>query len=707
MKALRHFITSARTSWIVLVVAALASAALLAFGAKSDGGAPATGLPESAESAKVAALQEDLPGADESSALIVFTRDDDELTDDDMAAIMERSQELIEFSSSEFLPPATASEDGTAALLPVPLDVIDDVGERADRAADIRSTANDGLPEGLAAYMTGGEGFAVDLAGVFAGANFTLLGTTVIVVAILLIVTYRSPWLWLVPLAVVGLADTVAAVIANMVASALDVELDASITGILSVLVFGAGTNYALLLIARYRDELRIHEDRREAMRIALKGAGPAILASGGTVALSLATLIFAELTGNRALGIACAAGIVVAMVFALIVLPAALVLFDRRLFWPYVPKVTSEDRLARGFWFRLGTLVSKRPAIVAVIGIAILAGLATAVPGVKVGLAQTERFTSTPEAVVGQEIIAEAFSAGSGSPAIVIANADAAEQVVEAALEIDGVDSARIVDSNDEIAEVNVQFNVAAETEEAFALVEELRTELDSVEGADALVGGIDAESLDQAAAQERDEMLVIPLILVVVFVVLVLLLRSLLAPIILLLTVVGSFFASVGASWLLFQSVFDFPALDTSVLLFSFLFLVALGVDYNIFLVTRAKEEAEKLGTRRGMVRALSATGGVITSAGILLAAVFAVLGVLPLITLTQIGIIVCVGVLIDTLLVRTVIVPAFAFMLGDWFWWPRHGRMRQHSAAEPAPVEDSAEAIAEAEERVEARS
>ncbi|MBF0672391.1 MAG: MMPL family transporter [Salinibacterium sp.] len=707
MKALRHFITSARTSWIVLVVAALASAALLAFGAKSDGGAPATGLPESAESAKVAALQEDLPGADESSALIVFTRDGDELTDDDMAAIMERSQELIEFSSSEFLPPATASEDGTAALLPVPLDVIDDVGERADRAADIRSTANDGLPEGLAAYMTGGEGFAVDLAGVFAGANFTLLGTTVIVVAILLIVTYRSPWLWLVPLAVVGLADTVAAVIANMVASALDVELDASITGILSVLVFGAGTNYALLLIARYRDELRMHEDRREAMRIALKGAGPAILASGGTVALSLATLIFAELTGNRALGIACAAGIVVAMVFALIVLPAALVLFDRRLFWPYVPKVTSEDRLARGFWFRLGTLVSKRPAIVAVIGIAILAGLATAVPGVKVGLAQTERFTSTPEAVVGQEIIAEAFSAGSGSPAIVIANTDAAEQVVEAALEIDGVDSARIVDSNDEIAEVNVQFNVAAETEEAFALVEELRSELDSVEGADALVGGIDAESLDQAAAQERDEMLVIPLILVVVFVVLVLLLRSLLAPIILLLTVVGSFFASVGASWLLFQSVFDFPALDTSVLLFSFLFLVALGVDYNIFLVTRAKEEAEKLGTRRGMVRALSATGGVITSAGILLAAVFAVLGVLPLITLTQIGIIVCVGVLIDTLLVRTVIVPAFAFMLGDWFWWPRHGRMRQHSAAEPAPVEDPAEAIAEVEERVEARS
>jgi RND superfamily putative drug exporter len=709
LRQFRHFITAAKTSWIVLVLAALASGALLAFGGEGSEGAPATGLPESAESARVAALQEELPDADTTSALLVFTRDGDELSDDDLAAIGERGEALLEYSTSEFLPPAIVSDDGTAALLPVPLDLIENVDERADRAADIRATANEDLPDGLTGLMTGAEGFAVDLAGVFAGANFTLLLTTVIVVALLLIVTYRSPWLWLVPLVVVGLADAVAGVVARQVASAVGVELDASITGILSVLVFGAGTNYALLLIARYRDELRTHEDRRDAMRAAVRGAGPAILASGGTVALSLVTLLFAELGGNRALGLACAAGIVVAMIFALIVLPAALVLFNRRLFWPYVPHFGSEDRLSRGFWFGLGTRVSKRPAIVAVIGIVILAGLASAAPQVQVGLAQTERFTATPEAVTGQEVIAEAFSAGSGSPAVVIANADAAEEVADAASAVDGVESATVGETNGDITQVSVQLEAAAETPEAFALITELRAELDSIDGADALVGGIDAESLDANEAQERDQALVIPLILVVVFIVLVLLLRSLLAPAILLLTVVASYFASVGASWLLFQTVFDFPALDTSVLLFSFLFLVALGVDYNIFLVTRAREEADTLGTRRGMVRALAATGGVITSAGILLAAVFAVLGVLPLITLTQIGIIVCVGVLIDTLLVRTVIVPAFAFMLGDWFWWPRHGRMRQHSAAEPAPVSvaDAAAAVSSAEERVAERN
>ncbi|PWB97735.1 MMPL family transporter [Salinibacterium hongtaonis] len=690
MKPVRHFITAARTSWIVLVIAALASGALLFFGGQGGDGAPATGLPDSAESAKVAALKDTLPDADTTSALIVFSRDGDEITAEDEAAIAERSAALIDIADTEFLPPATVSDDGTAAILPVPLTVIDDVTERADRAAEIREIANEDLPSGLTALMTGGEGFAVDIAAVFKGANFTLLGTTVIVVALLLIVTYRSPWLWLIPLAVVGIADAVAGVVAKRIAEAADASLDASITGILSVLVFGAGTNYALLLIARYRDELRLHEDRREAMNAALKGAGPAIIASGSTVVLSLLTLLFAELSGNRALGLACAAGIVVAMLFALVVLPAALVLFGRKLFWPYVPEFGSEDRLAHGFWHKLGTAVSRKPVIVAVIGIAILGGLAAAVPQVQVGLAQTEKFTSEPEAVTGQNIIAESFPAGSGSPTIVIANTDKAEEVVAAATDVDGVSSARITQSNDDITEISVSLDAAAETDAAFATVNDLRDELHTIDGADALVGGTDAESLDAAEAQARDQALIIPLILIVVFIVLVLLLRSLLAPVLLLLTVVGSFFASVGASWLLFQSVFDFPALDNSVLLFSFLFLVALGVDYNIFLVTRAKEEAEKLGTRRGMIRALSATGGVITSAGILLAAVFAVLGVLPLITLTQIGIIVCVGVLIDTLLVRTVIVPALAFITSDWFWWPRRGRTHLHNAEQPVENE-----------------
>jgi RND superfamily putative drug exporter len=674
MKRLTTFITARSTSWIVLVIAALVTGAFFALGSGSEEEtSPGVGLPDSAESAQVAAAQEDLPSADSTSALLVYTRDGADLTEDDIEAITATTVELADLSSDGFVPPPTISDDGTTALVVVPLDIISDVAEQADRADELRAVANDGLPSGVTALLTGAEGFAVDVAAVFEGADFTLLLTTVIVVAVLLLVTYRSPWLWLVPLVVVGIADGLAGIVATRVAAAAGITLDASVTGILSVLVFGAGTNYALLLIARYRDELRLVEDRRHAMARALRGAGPAIIASGSTVVLSLLTLLFAQLTGNRALGLACATGIVIAMLFALFVLPAALVLFGRGLFWPYVPKFGSEGSTERGVWFRLGTLVSRRPAVVAIVGALILGGLALGTTQVQVGLAQTERFTSVPEAVVGQELIADAFSAGSGSPAAVITNADYAEEVADAAAAVDGVDSARVGETNGDITQVDVVLESAAETPEAFATIDALRAELSQIDGANAIVGGLDAQSLDVSRAQQADQDLVIPLILGLVFLVLVILLRALVAPVLLLATVVASFFASLGASWLLFQSVFGFPAIDTNVVLFSFLFLVALGVDYNIFLVTRAREEALLHGTRTGMIRALAATGGVITSAGILLAAVFAVLGVLPLITLTQIGIIVCIGVLLDTLLVRTVIVPALAFLTGEKFWWP----------------------------------
>ena len=674
MQRFTRFLTARKTSWIVLVTAALAAGAVFAIGSGADGEtSPGSGLPDSAESAQVAALQEDLPSADSSAALIVFSRDGAELTDDDIAAVTATTADLAELSLDGFVPPPTVSDDGTAALVVVPLAEEPDVSAQADRAAELREISRTGLPEGLTALLTGPEGFEVDVAAVFKGADFTLLLTTVLVVAVLLLVTYRSPWLWLVPLTVVGLADGLASIAATRVAALAGITLDASVTGILSVLVFGAGTNYALLLIARYRDELRVNEDRREAMAKALRGAGPAIIASGSTVVLSLLTLVFAELTGNRALGIACAVGVVIAMLFALLVLPAALVLFGRRLFWPYVPKFGSEPTTERGVWFRLGTLVSRKPVAVAVVGALLLGGLALAVPTIKVGLAQTDKFTSVPEAVTGQQIIADAFSAGSGSPAAVIVNAASADEVAAAAGKLDGVDSVSVGDTNGDITQVNVTLDAAAETPAAFATIEELRSELGAIDGADALVGGLDAQALDVNTAQVHDKDLVIPLILGLVFLVLVLLLRSLVAPVLLLLTVVASFFASIGASWLLFESVFGFPAIDTNVVLFSFLFLVALGVDYNIFLVTRAREESVVHGTRQGMIRALSSTGGVITSAGVLLAAVFAVLGVLPLITLTQIGIIVCIGVLLDTLLVRTVIVPALAFIAGDKFWWP----------------------------------
>ncbi len=668
MQRITNFITGAKTSWIVLVGAVLVAGAVFALGSGAESeSAPGVGLPDSAESAQVAALQEELPGADATSALLVYSRDGAALTDDDLGAVAAAAAELADLTPDGFVPPPSVSDDGTAALLVVPLDEESDVAVQAERAADIRSIANADLPAGLTALLTGPEGFAVDVAAVFKGADCTLLLVTVIVVAVLLLITYRSPWLWLVPLTVVGLADGLASIVATRVAALAGISLDASVTGILSVLVFGAGTNYALLLIARYRDELRQHEDRRDAMARALRGAGPAIIASGSTVTLSLLTLLFAQLTGNRALGIACATGIVIAMLFALVVLPAALVLFGRRLFWPYVPKFGTENPSHAGVWARLGGTVAKRPVVVVIAGALLLGGLALGVTNLQIGLSQTEKFTATPESVTGQELIADTFSAGSGSPAVVIADNAYAEDVATAAAKVDGVTSATIGESNDEITQISVVLDAAAETPEAFATVERLR-DLDH-----ALVGGLDAQALDVDRAQTADQDLVIPLILALVFLVLVLLLRALVAPVLLLITVVASFFASLGLSWLLFQSVFGFPAVDTNVVLFSFLFLVALGVDYNIFLVTRAREESVVHGTRDGMVRALSATGGVITSAGILLAAVFAVLGVLPLITLTQIGIIVCIGVLLDTLLVRTVLVPALAFLAGEKFWWP----------------------------------
>ena len=392
MQRLTRFITARKTSWIVLVTALLATVAVFAAGSGSEEEtSPGVGLPDSAESAQVAVLQEDLPGADASSALLVFSRDGDNLTEDDIAAITSVTVDLADISLDGFVPPPSVSDDNTAAIVVVPLETLSDVGEQSERADTLREIANADLPAGLTGLLTGAEGFAVDVAAVFEGADFTLLLTTVIVVAVLLLVTYRSPWLWLVPLIVVGIADGLASIVATRVAALAGIQLDASVTGILSVLVFGAGTNYALLLIARYRDELRVHEDRREAMSFALRGAGPAIIASGGTVVLSLLTLVFASLTGNQALGLACATGVVVAMIFALFVLPAALVLFGRGLFWPYIPRFGSDSTIEKGLWFKLGTFVSKKPVVVATVGVLILGGLSLGGTSIAVGLSNRE----------------------------------------------------------------------------------------------------------------------------------------------------------------------------------------------------------------------------------------------------------------------------------------------------------------------------
>ena len=698
MNAIIRFITGPKTAWVTLLIGLIfAALSFTVFAAEESNVSPDNGLPDDSEVILVDQALADMPGSEGTAAVVVLAKSSGEFTDDEVVWLQGEFDPMIqmptggvnelftEFSNLEvmgeaFVPPATISDDNTTAVVTIPMDEIDDVDERAERVVEIRTLIGEETLPGVEAYVTGPEGFQVDLAGVFAGADFTLLLATVLIVIVLLLVTYRSPILWIVPLLVVGTADGMAGQIGRNVAAFFNITADGSITGILSVLVFGAGTNYALLLIARYKEELLLIEDRHEAMTRAVKGAGPAILASGGTVALALLTLSFAELGGNRALGLVCASGIVVAMIAALGVLPAAIVVFGRGLFWPFVPKFGGVNKSETGWWAKLGKGVSKRPVTVAILGIALLGGLTVGSSGITIGIPETEQFRVKPEAVTGIEVLGEAFPAGASAPTQVIAVNDYADDVIDAALDSPLVASAEVVDQNDDFSRIDVVLDAEGGSEEAYAAIETLRENVQSVPGANALVGGDDATRLAVKQAYERDQLLVIPLILVLVFIVLVLLLRALLAPILLLGSVVLSFFSAMGAAWLIFQNVFGMSGLDFSVFLYSFLFLVALGVDYNIFLVSRAREESANLAdsvrqpTRQAMIKALGATGGVITSAGILLAAVFAVLGVLPLIALFQVGIIVGIGVLIDTLLVRTVVVPALAFITGDKFWWPR---------------------------------
>jgi putative drug exporter of the RND superfamily len=690
MSAFINFITGRKSAWVTLLLGLIFAG--LAFGplkAATTETNPGVGLPASTESVIVDEKLANLPGADSTAAVIVYASDSpftdsqvewlqgsfDPQTQMPAGGANEKftSFSNVEIEGEKFVPPAAISEDKTTAVITVPMAKTEATEEITSRVESLREIAREDVPGDVDVYVTGPEGFQADLAGVFAGADFTLLLSTVVVVAVLLLITYRSPTLWLVPLLVVGTADGMSGQLARQVANAFGIYPDASVTGILSVLVFGAGTNYALLLIARYREELLLTEDRHVAMAKALRGAGPAIIASGSTVTLALLTLSFADLAGNRSLGIVCATGVVIAMISALCVLPAALVVFGRGLFWPFVPKFGGVNKSDSGLWAKLGRGVSKKPVAVSILGVLVLGALASGVGGIQVGLASTDRFLKTPEAVVGQQVLAEAFPAGSTSPTVVITNNAQLNDVKHAAESVAGVASVSVGKSDGTITKLDVVLDGESQSDEAYASIKALRTAVHEVEGADAKVGGLDAQALDVKEAYAHDQLIVIPLILILVFVVLVLLLRSLVAPVLLLVTVVASFFASMGAGWWIFTNVLGFPALDLSVFLYSFLFLVALGVDYNIFLVTRAKEEAEHLGTKVGMIKALSSTGGVITSAGILLAAVFAVLGVLPLVALAQIGVIVCIGVLLDTLLVRTVIVPALAFMTGKKFWLP----------------------------------
>ena len=479
--------------------------------------------------------------------------------------------------------------------------------------------------------------------------------------------------LWLVPLLVIAFADRIAAVVGAAVAEAGGLGGDGSTSGITSVLVFGAGTNYALLLISRYREELRREPDHREALRTAVRWAGPAIVASNATVVLALLTLLLAKSPTTRSLGVQAAAGLVVAAIFVLLVLPPLLALFGPKLFWPFIPRAGGDDLTTTGAWHRVADWVSGHAGRVAAVSILALAVLATGIIGTPIGLSLIDQFRIKADSVTGFQILAQHFPSGQTDPTRVIArveNTDAVAAAIEGTPGIASVQPAGVSDTG--LTQWQVVLNAAPATPEAFDTVDALR---DSVRTADpqGLVGGTDAQALDTKRTAERDQLVIIPAILVVVLAVLYLLLRAALAPLVLIGTTALSTLAALGlGSWVSIH-VLKFPALDNTTILFAFLFLVALGVDYTIFLVSRAKEETPLWGTRGGIVRAVSATGAVITSAGLVLAAVFCVLGVLPLIALTQLGIIVGLGILLDTFVVRTVVIPALFTLIGPRIWWP----------------------------------
>jgi RND superfamily putative drug exporter len=628
---------------------------------------PTDSLPVSSDSAAAVELRERLPKSEGSTAVILFSREGEPLSAQDLDLVQQRVTALPGATGA----PATPSEDGTAAIAVVPV-AADDATAAAEAVADLREAVRAGLPTGLSAQVTGPAAVQADLAAVFEGANTRLLIATASVVAVLLVLTYRSPILWLIPLTVIGVADRVATVLATHTLELTGVAWDESTVGILSVLVFGAGTDYALLLISRYRDELRRFHDRREAMAVALRRTTEAVVSSAVTVILGVLTLLLSAFPATRGLGLASAVGILVAAFFALVVLPATLVVFGRWVFWPKVPH-EGEPALAdsNSLWRRIGDAVAARPRTVVAVSLVALLALASGATGLNTGLSTSDQFLEKPEAIAASERLAQSFPAGSADPAIVVTsgNPDAVLEKVTASA---GVATARVTNEGNGVAQIDAVLDGEPSSDEAREAVRALRADLAAL--GDAHVTGTEAIALDTSEASSRDRGVILPLILGLVLVALVLLLRSLVAPVILVATVVVTYLTSLGISWVLFTRVLGFDRLDDSAPLLSFVFLVALGVDYNIFLVTRAREEAREHGTRKGMLRALAATGGVITSAGILLAAVFAVLGVLPLVVLAQIGVIICVGVLLDTLVVRTLIVPAIALVLGDRFWWPR---------------------------------
>jgi putative drug exporter of the RND superfamily len=656
--------------WIVLVGVAGPLAGKLTDAQKNDA---KSWLPGNAESTQVLDEQEAFQSPNTYQAVVVYERSTG-LTAEDKAAVSDDAgaYEQVGKIDGQIAGP-NFSEDGKAAQIVVPLDLGKDGWNRAgDVAQKMRDVS--AAPDGLSMHITGPAGFAADSAEAFEGLDGTLLFAALGVVVFMLLLTYRSPILWLLPVISAAVALAVAQGIVYLFAKHAGLTVNGQSAGVLTVLVFGAGTDYALLLIARYREELRRHKDRHEAMALALHRAGPAIVASAGTVVLGMLCLLAAQMNSTKGLGPVAAIGVLVALLAMTTLLPALLVICGRWLFWPQRPRFGSHEPTTTGMWARTGRAIARHPRRVWVGTAVALAALSIGIVDLNAnGLTNEESFRSTPDSVVGETVLARHFPAGSGSPVVVIANADKAAEVQSALQGTDGiVEVTEPVNGGDKVY-LQGTMQAAPDSDEGFDTVDRVRAAVHPIADADAKVGGNTAINLDVKRSAHHDQNVIIPVVLVMVFLILALLLRALLAPVILIATVVLSFAASLGVSALMFNHVFDFGGADSGFTLFVFVFLVALGIDYNIFLMTRVREEALKHGTRPGAVTGLAATGGVITSAGFVLAGTFAVLATLPLTAFAEIGFTVAFGVLLDTIVVRSVLVTALNLDIGGRMWWP----------------------------------
>ena len=590
-----------RRSWMVALLIVIASGALMAIaGSNADADKPPTQLPSSAESAKAAVLVKSLPGGERIPAvLVVSRRDDPSLAAGDVSAADAARQRVLS-TAGVTGPPLIVSPDGRAAVTPIPMAVTS--GSALNETIDaLRRSATAGAPAGLTIELTGGPAFGADIGNAMSSANIVLLAVTASVVAVLLIVTYRSPILWLVPLAVIGLADGLSTAVGSAVSRPTGLTFDGATAGITSVLVFGAGTNYALLLISRYREELAGAGDHRAALRTAVSRAGPAVVASNATVVLGLLALVFADAPATRSLGVHAAVGLVIAVLLVLLVLPPLLGLFGTRLFWPFVPRRGAGAATTSGAWRGIAAWVTGHARQVAVCSVTVLGLMIIGLLGTPIGLSQTEQFRVKAESVAGYETLSAHFPSGLTDPTLVLGDTSRAAATTQAISATPGVASFSDSGSASGIPVVGGTRG-AARICASFNTVAALR---ESTKRADptAIVGGPDAQALDSRDAAVHDRHVLIPAILVVVLTVLSVLLRAALAPLVLVAVMVLSALSALGLGGWASVHVLGMSALDYTTPLYTFLFLVALGVDYTIFLVTRAREETPTHGTRQGL--------------------------------------------------------------------------------------------------------